>query len=113
MENIIKGLALPPPPVISLLKQKKCDAPQNEETARFKSKRPHISFNRLEQVLGFPPWGYIVWKIGVTELNEILLNSMPTSWSKQAYVQGFDGESILLKKEVKKFERMEIAESIY
>ena len=38
---------------------------------------------------------------------------MPTSWSKQAYVQGFDGESILLKKEVKKFERMEIAESIY
>ena len=33
-------------------------------------------------------------KIGVTELNEILLNSMPTSWSKQTYVQGFCCESI-------------------
>ena len=29
-------------------------------------------------------------KIGVTKLNEIILNSMPTRWSKQAYVQGFD-----------------------
>ena len=28
--------------------------------------------------------------IGMTELNEILLNSMPNSWSKQAYVRGFD-----------------------
>ena len=31
-------------------------------------------------------------KIGVTELNEILLNSIPNSRSKQAYVQGFDCE---------------------
>ena len=29
-------------------------------------------------------------KIGITELNEILLNSMPHIFSKQAYVQGFD-----------------------
>ena len=29
-------------------------------------------------------------KIGVNTLNEILLNSMPNIWSKQAYVQGFD-----------------------
>ena len=29
-------------------------------------------------------------KIGMTELNMSLLNSMPNSWSKQAYVQGFD-----------------------
>ena len=36
-------------------------------------------------------------KIGGTELNEILKNSMPNSWSKQAYVQGFDCEYILLK----------------
>ena len=34
-------------------------------------------------------------KIGVTELNENILNSMPNSWSKQVYVQGFDCESIL------------------
>ena len=51
--------------------------------------------------------------IGVTQLNEILLNSMPTSWSKHAYVQGFDCESITIKKAVNMFERMEIAEFIY
>ena len=33
-------------------------------------------------------------KIGVTELDNILSNSMPNSWSNQAYVQGFDCESI-------------------
>ena len=32
-------------------------------------------------------------KIGVTEFNEIILNVMPNSWSKQAYVQGFDCKS--------------------
>ena len=52
-------------------------------------------------------------KIGVPELNEILLNSMPTSWSKQVYVQGFDCESITFKKAVNMFESMEISESIY
>ena len=51
--------------------------------------------------------------IGVTQLNEILLNNMPTSWSKHAYVQGFDCESITIKKTVNMFERMEIAEFIY
>ena len=52
-------------------------------------------------------------RIGVTKLNEILLNSMPDSWSNQACVQGFDCESITLKKVVNMFEHMEIAESIY
>ena len=36
-------------------------------------------------------------KIGMTELNEILLNSMPNSRSKQAYVQGFDWKYITSK----------------
>ena len=45
-------------------------------------------------------------KMGVTELNEILLNSMPNSWSKQAYIQGFDCETICFKKDVNMFERM-------
>ena len=36
-------------------------------------------------------------KIGVTEINEILLKSMPNSWSKQAYFQGFYCDSIYLK----------------
>ena len=38
---------------------------------------------------------------------------MPNSWSKQAYVQGFDCEYITFKKSVNMFERMEIAKSIY
>ena len=33
---------------------------------------------------------------------------MPNRWSKQAYVQGFDYESISLKKAVNMFEHMEI-----
>ena len=65
--------------------------------------------------------GYLVYFTGanltdnivVTKLNEILLNSMPNSWSKQAYVQGFDCESITFKKSINMFEHMEITESIY
>ena len=52
-------------------------------------------------------------KISVTKLNEILLNSMPNIWSRQAYVQGFYCESITFKKAVNLFDRMEISESIY
>ena len=33
-----------------------------------------------------------------TELNEILLNSIPKSWSRQVYALGFDHETITLKK---------------
>ena len=38
---------------------------------------------------------------------------MPNSWSKQAYVQVFDCESITFKAFFDMFEHMEIAESIY
>ena len=51
-------------------------------------------------------------KMGYTELNEILLNIMPNSCSKQAYVQGFYCGTIYFKKDVNMFERMEITESI-
>ena len=36
-------------------------------------------------------------KIGLSELNESLLNSMPNSWINQAYVQGFYCASITLR----------------
>ena len=52
-------------------------------------------------------------KISVTKLNEILLNSIFNICSRQAYVQGFDCESITFKKDVNIFERMEISKSIY
>ena len=44
--------------------------------------------------------------IGVTEINEILLNSVPNIWYRRAYVHTF-------KKAVNMFEHMEISESIY
>ena len=46
------------------------------------------------------------------ELDEILFHSMPNIWIRQAYVQGFDCESITSKISVNMFEHMEIAESI-
>ena len=51
--------------------------------------------------------------MGITELDNISLNSMTNSWSKQAYVQGFYCETIYFKKAVNIFERMETAEDIY
>ena len=52
-------------------------------------------------------------KIGVTEPNKILLNSMPNSWSTKSYVQGFDCEYISFKKSVNMLEQMNISESFY
>ena len=51
-------------------------------------------------------------KICEMELNEIILSSFPNGNSNQAYVQGFDCDSIT-RKTVNMFERMEIAETIY
>ena len=55
----------------------------------------------------------MTYKIRITELNEILLNSMPNIWSKHAYVQDFDFDSITFKKAINMFECMEITDSIY
>ena len=51
----------------------------------------------LNEYLASLLWANLADKIDVTELIEIILNSMPNSWSKKAYVQGFDCESILFK----------------
>ena len=51
----------------------------------------------LNEYLGMFPGGELTDKIGMTELDEILLNSIPNSWRKQAYVQGFDYEYITFK----------------
>ena len=68
-----------------------------------------IAFN---DYLDFLSGATLYNKIGITELNKISLNSMPNSWSKQAYVQGFDSEIFSFKKAVKMFKQIEIAESI-
>ena len=62
----------------------------------------------LNEYLESFPWATFNDKIGVIELNEILLKIITTSWSKQAYVQGFGCESITFKN-VNMFEHMEIS----
>ena len=52
-------------------------------------------------------------KLVIYKLNEIILNSMPNGWSKQAFVQGFDLETITFLKSVNMFENMEIFETMY
>ena len=69
-------------------------------------------FFYLNKYLDLLPGGKHTDKIGMTEINKILLNSMPNIWSKQAYVQGFDCKYITFKNDVNMFERMDIAESI-
>ena len=51
----------------------------------------------LNEYLSSFPGATMADKMGVSELNKKLSNSMPNSWSKQAYVQGFDCETISFK----------------
>ena len=67
----------------------------------------------INEYLAIFHWAKISDRICVTDLNDIILNSMPNSWSKKSYLQGFDCESINFKAAVNMFKRMEIAESIY
>ena len=67
----------------------------------------------INEYLAYFPGAALSEKIVVTELNEILINSMPNSWIKQAYVQFFYWKSIDFKESVKMFECMDISESIY
>ena len=67
----------------------------------------------LNEYLESFPGATLANKISETELNEIILNSIPNSWYKQAYAQGFDCKSISFRKYVNMFERMKIAESIF
>ena len=67
----------------------------------------------MNEYLDSFPGATLADKIYVTGFNDIVLNRMPSSWSKQAYVRGFGYESISFKNAVKMFERMETAESIY
>ena len=52
-------------------------------------------------------------KICITDLDEILLNSISNIWSNQEYVQVFDSESIHFKGAITMFDIMEISEYIY
>ena len=51
----------------------------------------------LNEYLAFFPGGKLTNKIGMIDLNKIVLNSVTNSWSKQAYVQVFDCKSVNFK----------------
>ena len=48
----------------------------------------------LNEYLALFPRATLSDKIGVTEFNKSLFNSMPDIWSNHAYVQGFDCEYV-------------------
>ena len=67
----------------------------------------------LNEYLASFPEANMTDKFGVIELNDILLNRIPNSWYKQAYVKGFYWKYIYFKNTINMFERMEISENIY
>ena len=75
-----------------------CNAPLYEKPCSVKVRCSAARLIYLNEYLASFTGVTISDKIGVTELNEIILNSMSNSWSKQAYFQGFDCESISFKK---------------
>ena len=109
----LKGLAWYFHPVNSLSKQKREMRRCMKNPHILKVKRYAARLIYLNEYLASFPGETMDGKMGVTELNEILLKIMTNRWSKQAYVQGFDCDTISLKKAVNMFERMVIAERIY
>ena len=87
VDYYIKGLALY---FLCELALKKKSAAKWKKTRSLRVRRYAARLIDLNEYLASFPGAILADKIGVTELNEILLNSMPSSWSRQAYVQGFD-----------------------
>ena len=113
MEYISEGLELHFTPVNLLPKQKCAMRRGMRKLCGLKVRQYTDSFIEFNDYLASLPGDKLSDKIGLTEFNESLLNSMPNSWSKKAYVQGFDCKYITFKKSVNMFECMDIAESIY
>ena len=61
-----------------------------------KARRYAVRLIDINEYLAFFPGLTIADKFYWTELCEIILNSMHNTWSKQAYVQGFDCESFFI-----------------
>ena len=86
VEIIINWLELYFPPVNSLSKQKRTMRCGMRKPSGLKVRRYVACLIDLNEYLASFPGATFSDKIGVTELNEILLNSMPNSWSNTAYV---------------------------
>ena len=98
MENNILGLTLYFFPVIFLSKKKRALHHGMRKLRGLKVRRYTAYLIDLNKYLASFSRGKLSDKIGVTELNESFLDSMPNRWTKQAYVQRFACESILFTK---------------
>ena len=72
-----------PPPVNLLSKQKRAMRRCMKKPRRLKVRHYAARLIDLNEYLDSFPGAAMNNKIGFTELNEILLNSMPSIWSKQ------------------------------
>ena len=94
MDYLLKGLVWYIFHANSLSKQKRAVCPCMKKPRSLKLRYYAARLIDLNEYLASFPGANMTDKIGVTEINDILLNSMPKSWYKQAYLQGFDCESI-------------------
>ena len=106
---LLKGLAWYPPPVNLLSKKKRAMHHCMKNPRLLKVRRYTVHEIDLNEYLSSFPGATMADKMGVTELNETLLNSIPNICSKKVYVQGFYCETIPLKKYVNVFESIETA----
>ena len=113
VDYIIRGLAQYPPPVNFLSKYKHAMRRRMKKMCILIVRRYAVHLIDLNEYLASFKGMNLTGKMGVTKLNETPLKSIPNTCYKHAYVQGFDCESIDLKKAVNMFERMEMAESIF
>ena len=92
LEDIILGLGTYFFPVNEPLKQKR--------VMHYGMRKLHILTHLIDinEYVALFPGEQPTENFGMAELNEILLNSTPNSWSKHSYVQVFYCESITLKK---------------
>ena len=89
VDYYMKGLALYLPTVNFISKQKRA-IPRGIKNAQSKVRHYAERLIDMNEHLASFPGETLDNKICVTELNKIILNSMPDSWPKKGYVQGFD-----------------------
>ena len=97
VEDIVLGLALYFSPVNSLSNQKRLLCHGMRKPRGLKFRRYAVCLIGINKYLDSFPGATLADQIVSTELNGIFLNSMPNSWNKQAFVQGFYCENITFK----------------
>ena len=89
VEAVILGLGTYPPPVNSLSKQNRAMCRGMSKPHRSKVRRYAAHLIKLNDYLDSFPWANMNTKIGMTQHNLYIQNSMPNGYSKEEYVKGF------------------------